>query len=65
MPTSTTDRSASADVSVTPFRIDVPEVVLDDLRNRLTNTRWPDELPEAEWDYGCHSITSENWPITG
>jgi pimeloyl-ACP methyl ester carboxylesterase len=30
---------------VTPFRIDVPDDVLTDLRQRLTNTRWPE--PEA------------------
>lgn len=23
-----------------------------DLSARLGNTRWPDELPEAKWDYG-------------
>ncbi|HML22290.1 MAG TPA: epoxide hydrolase [Aggregatilinea sp.] len=35
-----------------PFRITVPQAELDDLRNRLANTRWPDELPGARWDYG-------------
>jgi epoxide hydrolase len=25
---------------------------LDDLRARLDCTRWPDELPGAEWSYG-------------
>ncbi len=35
-----------------PFQIDVAEEVLMDLRQRLARTRWPDELPDAEWDYG-------------
>ncbi len=43
---------ASADVTVTPFRINVPQVALDDLQDRLARTRWPDELPGAGWDYG-------------
>jgi pimeloyl-ACP methyl ester carboxylesterase len=34
------------------FRIDVPPAQLDDLRDRLARTRWPDELPNAGWDYG-------------
>ena len=34
------------------FRIDVPQADLDDLRDRLGRTRWPDELDGAGWDYG-------------
>jgi pimeloyl-ACP methyl ester carboxylesterase len=45
----TTDR-ASAEVQ--PFRIDIPDAALDDLRDRLARTRWPDELPGAGWAYG-------------
>jgi pimeloyl-ACP methyl ester carboxylesterase len=37
---------------IKPFRIDVPQADLDDLRDRLDRTRWPDELPGAGWDYG-------------
>lgn len=36
----------------TPFRIDVPQAVLDDLRERLARTRWPDEPQAAPWRYG-------------
>lgn len=35
-----------------PFRIDVPEAVLADLRERLARTRFPDELPGTAWEYG-------------
>jgi len=37
----------------TPFRIDVPDSVLDDLRERLARTRWPDPLPGAPWERGA------------
>ncbi|MEV4217480.1 epoxide hydrolase family protein [Nonomuraea sp. NPDC049725] len=35
-----------------PFRIDIPQADLDDLRERLARTRWPDELDGAGWSYG-------------
>jgi Epoxide hydrolase N terminus len=39
-------------MDATPFRLDVPDAVLADLRERLARTRWPDEVAGAEWDYG-------------
>ncbi|MEV4627836.1 epoxide hydrolase family protein [Micromonospora sp. NPDC049523] len=42
----------SENTEVKPFRIDIPQADLDDLRNRLDRTRWPDEIPDAGWDYG-------------
>jgi epoxide hydrolase len=35
-----------------PFRVDVPQAVLDDLHDRLARTRWPDQIPGSGWDYG-------------
>jgi pimeloyl-ACP methyl ester carboxylesterase len=35
-----------------PFRVEVPEAVLDDLRDRLARTRWPDQIPGSGWGYG-------------
>ena len=35
-----------------PFRLDVPEDVLADLRERLARTRWPDEIAGSDWRYG-------------
>jgi pimeloyl-ACP methyl ester carboxylesterase len=35
-----------------PFRIDVPQEQLDDLRRRLAATRWPGEIRHAGWEYG-------------
>jgi epoxide hydrolase len=38
--------------AVTPFRIDVPEAELDDLRERLRRTRWPDRETVDDWSQG-------------
>ncbi len=38
--------------SIEPFRINVTDEVLADLRQRLALTRWPDQIPGSEWDYG-------------
>ncbi len=37
---------------VVPFRIDVPETELADLRRRLRQTRWPEREPVADWSQG-------------
>ena len=42
----------SPDSGIQPFRIDIPQADLDDLRDRLARTRWPDQLPGVGWDYG-------------
>jgi microsomal epoxide hydrolase len=36
-----------------PFRIEVPEATLADLRERLARVRWPDQAPGAEWAFGA------------
>ena len=38
--------------TIEEFRIDIPQADLDDLRDRLARTRWPDQLPGVGWDYG-------------
>lgn len=49
----TTDVSTlTAGPDILPFRIDIPQADIDDLHKRLRNTRWPDELPGAGWNYG-------------
>ena len=37
-----------------PFRIDIPENTLTDLKSRLAQTRWTDEPDQAEWNYGVN-----------
>jgi epoxide hydrolase len=44
--------SARADAEIRPFRIDIPQADLDDLRDRLHRTRWPDELSGVGWTRG-------------
>jgi pimeloyl-ACP methyl ester carboxylesterase len=39
-------------MTVTPFRIDVPDADLDQLHDAIARTRWPDEVDDAGWDYG-------------
>ncbi|MGW4116888.1 epoxide hydrolase family protein [Actinosynnema sp. NPDC004786] len=47
------DAGTSADTdAITPFRVEIPQADLDDLRARLAATRWPVDLPDAGWDYG-------------
>ena len=40
------------DGQIRPFRIEIPQADLDDLRSRLARTRWPDQLQSVGWDYG-------------
>ena len=39
-------------MSIQPFTIAVPQATLDDLRERLARTRWPDEAEGSGWAYG-------------
>ncbi len=41
-------------MSIQPFKINIPQATLDDLRERLSRTRWPDEVEGAGWDYGTN-----------
>lgn len=43
---------AASDAAIRPFRIEIPQSDLDDLRERLAHTRWPDELPGVGWSRG-------------
>jgi pimeloyl-ACP methyl ester carboxylesterase len=37
-----------------PFSLHVPDEVLDDLRERLARTRFPDEVPGSDWRLGTN-----------
>jgi len=39
-------------ITMKPFKIEVAQNVLDDLQNRLKQTRWTDEPQQAGWNYG-------------
>ncbi|GAB2999954.1 epoxide hydrolase family protein [Saccharothrix stipae] len=53
---------------IRPFRIDVPQDRLDDLRARLAATRWPAELPGVGWSRGVPvdylKDLAEHWRTT-
>jgi pimeloyl-ACP methyl ester carboxylesterase len=38
--------------TILPFRIDIPQAQIDDLKERLANTRWSDESPGEGWSRG-------------
>ncbi|MHC4455797.1 MAG: epoxide hydrolase family protein [Planctomycetota bacterium] len=38
--------------SIEPFSIKIPEILLNDLSERLTRTRFPDQIENAGWSYG-------------
>ena len=38
--------------AVVPFKIQIPDEALRDLKARLARTRFPDEIPGTGWDYG-------------
>lgn len=48
----TTNQTTKTMKTITPFRINVQQAVLDDLQNRLKQTRWTDEPANAGWSYG-------------
>ena len=37
---------------IRPFRIDIPQAQLDDLRRRLRDTRWPEREAVEDWTQG-------------
>ena len=41
-------------MEISPFQVQVSESVLEDLRDRLARTRWPDEIPGSDWGYGSN-----------
>ena len=36
------------------FKINIAQSILDDLQNRIANTRWTNETENAEWEYGTN-----------
>ena len=42
----------AASSAITPFRVQVPQALLDDLTLRLSMTRWPEKETVADWSQG-------------
>ena len=49
----TAEQTEPDPTAIRPFAVDVPDSVLDDLRERLARTRLPDQLEDVGWDYGA------------
>ena len=47
-------QSSNGSNTVAPFRIQVPESVLTDLKQRLARARFADEFAGADWNYGTN-----------
>jgi pimeloyl-ACP methyl ester carboxylesterase len=43
---------AQADAEITPFKYEAPQSDLDDLKERLKRTRWPDRETVKDWSQG-------------
>src|SRR5579872_4252932 len=39
--------------TIRPFKVHVGDRVLIDLRHRLAETKWPDQIPGTTWEYGA------------
>lgn len=42
----------STEEHVRPFEVRISDEAVDDLRRRLDDARWPDQLPDTAWEYG-------------
>lgn len=47
-------QAQSGSNEIVPFKINVPDSVLTDLRERLVQTRYPSEIDNSGWDYGTN-----------
>jgi epoxide hydrolase len=47
-------QSSNGSGAVVPFRIQVPDSVLTDLKQRLARARFADEFADADWNYGTN-----------
>lgn len=37
---------------IEPFKIHIPDSVLEDLQERISRTKWPRTVPDSGWEYG-------------
>ena len=49
--------AAAEDATIRPFRVDVPDQALDDLRRRIEATRWPSMELVKDWSQGVQLAT--------
>ena len=41
-------------MNIQPYTVHIEDETLEDLKERLARTRWPDEIEGADWDYGSN-----------
>jgi pimeloyl-ACP methyl ester carboxylesterase len=51
--------AAAEDTTIRPFRVDIPDQALDDLRRRIAATRWPSRELVADRSQGVQLATSQ------
>jgi pimeloyl-ACP methyl ester carboxylesterase len=51
--------TSAPDISIRPFRIDVPQADLEDLRQRINATKWPEEELVANASQGVQLATTQ------
>jgi hypothetical protein len=39
-----------------PYKINIDPTILDDLKARIANARWTDEIEKAKWETGTNEI---------
>src|SRR3989449_6850005 len=54
------ESATASSPAIVPFKIHVPDSVLTDLKRRLAQTRFADEIPDAGWDYGTNVVYLKN-----
>lgn len=72
MPGHAQPKAANGEVTqapvVVPFKAHIPDEVLVDLRHRLAQAKWPDQLPGTTWEHGADIDTmrrlAEYWEKT-
>jgi microsomal epoxide hydrolase len=50
----TNAQTTASSEAITPFRINVPNATLNDLKDRLARTRFPSEIDKSGWEYGTN-----------
>src|SRR4051812_22841303 len=50
-----------SDTNLHPYRVQVPQAELDDVRDRLARTRWTDEIEGSGSDYGVPVAQVRAW----
>jgi hypothetical protein len=59
------ESSAAQDGVIRPFSIEVPQEDLDELRRRITATRWPSKELVDDRSQGVQLATMKSSPATG